>query len=509
TTEEGTTIAVTGVPVPIITTVSADGMVTTTELVPNAGETLAEAIRRTGTSRFRYTIDQAGYQFELGEITVTVNAGAFFNVDTMLSNGTVNEGAANELTELTFAVEGATATLIDPGADGGIDVTALNERGYFDVTFSPSAGATLDQSSITDGSDEFTLSGDAATNVVVDGGATLLSGTTFRYTFSGEVTTGAVEVEYIADRWMDSANTNRMFTQDFEVLGATADVVVPTVGGTVGLGEITSDGYLEVRFAGTQNDSIDHSTIDGGEIVLRDADGNEIELGENPTRIEGTDRYRYEILGELAVGTYQIEIVEGTFTDTATVPNANLAEIETFTIAVATVSLSDPAPGDVIDREVLNDRNYIDITFSPVGDLELDHDSIDGDEFTLSGADSQNLFVDDVELVEGTTYRYTFGGGQFDTGELTINFVEGSWNDCRNVEQADGSTTCVAVNSGAASTAHIMIITEADSFFIELSGGIILDSAGLFDEPLFEVKAEATIEIDRARNVFSLSFNGE
>ena len=141
------------------------------------------------------------------------------------------------------------STLLDPGSGGGVDITSLNQRGYIDVRFAPSAGATLDAASITDASEEFTLSGAAAANVVLDGGATLVTGTTdtFRYTFTGEFSRGEVTVDFIEGRWMDSANQNRAFQQTFRVEGATADIVVPGAGGSIGLSEINQLQYIQVR----------------------------------------------------------------------------------------------------------------------------------------------------------------------------------------------------------------------------------------------------------------------
>ena len=93
------------------------------------------------------------------------------------------------------------------------------------------------------------------------------------------------------------------------------------------------------------------------------------------------------------------------------------------------------------------------------------------------------------------TFRYSFAG-QFDAGLLTVTFIEGAW---------DGPGT----NAGQETVQQIGIITEAQSFFIELSGGVILQAANLFDEPLIEIFAEVIIELDFVREVFSLSLSGQ
>ena len=511
---DGQAVAVDGAPIPLVTMTDASGMVTTAELVPNAGETMAEAIIRDGTSRFRYLISENGYQFPLGEAELMFISGSFKNVDVTLDSGVV-PGETNESATVGFTIEGATATLLDPGADGGIDITSINQRGFIDVRFAPSAGATLDAGSITDASEEFTLGGSAAANVVLDGGPTLVAGTTdtFRYTFTGEFTRGVVTVDFIEGRWMDSTNENRAFTQTFRIEGATGDIIVPSSGGSIGRDEINQLGYIQVRYNGTAGAPLNHDTIDGDEIILRDAEGLEVTL-QDPQRIENTNLYRYAFDTDLAVGRYDVEFVVGSFEDVASTPNLNLVEIESFYVEVPVATIVDPMPFDTIDREALNAQDYIDVKFTPVSGAALDHDSIlDADpEFTLSGAEGQNIVIaPGATLVEGTTdtFRYDLSGS-FDTGQLNVTFIPGSWSDEGTLGEGDVDAGVVLHgNSGGETTDSVIIITQASSFFIELSGGIILESAGIFDEPLFEVKAEATIEIDSVRKVFSLSFNGE
>ena len=341
---------VAGAPIPVTTSVDENGSATTAELVPQAGETLAEAVRRTGTNRFRYTITESSFTFAMGEVQIDFIPGSFKNADVELETDTVT-GASNEAFMLTFAVEGATAALLDPGVGGGIDVNVLNFRAYIDVRFLPAAGASLDDQSVLDASAEFTLGGPGAGDVAV--------------------------------------------------------------------------------------------------------------VDDVPEKI---------------------------------------AETETFRVEVPTAALADPMPGDVIDREMLNERDYIDVVFTPTGDAEVDVSTLDGTEFVLSGADGENIMIrgpptQPGELAGTNTFRYQLDG-QFDTGQLTVSFVEGSWSD-------------PAGNRGAASSDSVIVVTQASSFFIELSGGIELRAADFFDEPLFSVTAETTLEIDSARKVIELSFSGQ
>jgi len=74
-------------------------------------------------------------------------------------------------------------------------------------------------------------------------------------------------------------------------------------------------------------------------------------------------------------------------------------------------------------------------------------------------------------------------------------FNAGTWSDTTG-------------NAGIASTNQFKVIKQAQSFFIDISGGLILQ-APLVDEPLLELKASVTLEIDAARSVFTLTFSGQ
>ncbi len=110
-----------------------------------------------------------------------------------------------------------TADLYDPANGGSIVLSTFNGRAYIDVTFSD-AGSGLNTSTITDSGQEFTLSGAAASGVSVNGSPTLLSGTTYRYSFTGSFGTGAVSVNFTAGSFADNAvNTNASATESFTV----------------------------------------------------------------------------------------------------------------------------------------------------------------------------------------------------------------------------------------------------------------------------------------------------
>ena len=118
----------------------------------------------------------------------------------------------------------------------------------------------------------------------------------------------------------------------FRVEGATADLVSPATGDRIGAGELNGQQALEVAFLPTSGNQLDHSTIDGDELVLRDPDGNEIELSALPERVATSDRYLYSFTDELGVGEYTVEIVQGSFADSAGL--GNLGETESFLVVV-------------------------------------------------------------------------------------------------------------------------------------------------------------------------------
>src|SRR5690606_31261584 len=151
-------------------------------------------------------------------------------------------------------------------------------------------------------------------------------------------------------------------------------------------------------------------------------------------------------------------------------------------------------PVDSISAEELRGRLWLDVKFTPVNGGEVDVTSVTDDEaeFTLTGAGGENLAPAGVLQVNATTFRYLYRG-QLDAGPLDVTFIAGSWQD-------------TAGNAGPAASARVNVITQSQSYFIDLSGGILLNSAGLLDEPLLDLRAQVTLELDFERDVFTLDF---
>ncbi|NIN10722.1 MAG: PQQ-binding-like beta-propeller repeat protein, partial [Gemmatimonadales bacterium] len=111
-----------------------------------------------------------------------------------------------------------TADLANPMSGGSIDSSVLNARGYIDVTFISTSGSALNTASIMDSGAEFYLLGDAVDGVQVDGTPLLLTGSTYRYTFTGSFGAGSAEVHYWPKSWSDNAgNRNAAELEEFTV----------------------------------------------------------------------------------------------------------------------------------------------------------------------------------------------------------------------------------------------------------------------------------------------------
>jgi hypothetical protein len=640
--------------------------------------------------------------------------------------------------------------LKDAASAGVGDVSASNDRTFIDILFAGSVGQDLMVSSVTDMYPEFTLSGigvGTATLLKVDNPLEL-GGNVFRYFIEGDFEVGQVDLKFIEGSWngklVDGSvgETNHAFTRSYTVQGSTADSIVirdgaPTSldGSEIGLAEINEAGYIDLTFRPTNGNDLNHSSVNGDELILTAFDGTVISFSDAPTRISGADTFRYTLVEDLSVGVYTLTIVANSFSDSAGF--TNLEEVESFTVNVARATLTNPPSGSTENRETLNGRGYIDIIFEAVvtptiseveingefmelqtgstsaaidpdsildegpefllfdadgnqvnveavpvalggnsfryfiqsgaaGDnfrvqflpgswkdgngnkvtseqasgyiaaeqvptdtdgvidiqfngirgttdgkfvtfeidsatimdpddeitvqvtdaegnlvtVELDETPIDlgngryryvltngentanaevsfnadswaiekGDtvsqadieapainvagaavdpanptragpyfditytpidgtevdeatildsdaEFLLSGAQAQNLVFVDVYNLGNNTFRYLYQG-QLDTGIMEVQFIEGAWAD-------------TAGNLGQASTSAIKILTESESFFIEISGGIVLNGAGFLDEPIIELSGEIIMEFDTTRSVFQLDFNAQ
>jgi hypothetical protein len=119
------------------------------------------------------------------------------------------------------------ADLVNPADGDSIDPAVLNAQGYLEVSFAD-VGDGLDSDSF-DG-DELSLSGTGLGSATLSGGApTLVSGTTYRYGFTGDFIEGVVNVEFVAGSFADLAATPNLNTAETENFTVTTPPPAPTI----------------------------------------------------------------------------------------------------------------------------------------------------------------------------------------------------------------------------------------------------------------------------------------
>ncbi len=378
-----------------------------------------------------------------------------------------------------------TADLADPINGGRVSPEAINTRRHIDVTFADTGGSGLDTTTI-DG-DEFTLSGAGVGTAVLTGTPTPVAGTasTYRYQFTGEFVVGPVDVNFVAATWQDHAgNANEAETESF-----TVENVAPGLVATVRV-QLTDTDYLQLTEvqvlergteknlapAGTATQSSTYNSSSGPEKAIDNDTDSGYPVSVSLTKREADAWWEVDLGGSYDVGTIKVfnrntdgtrlegAVVEaldaeGKVVWTDTINGAVNRSMHTFEVVTGpdptppTADLADPPKDGRVSLASINTRRYIDVTFADTGGSGLDTTTIDGDEFTLSGAGVGTAVLSGAPtLVAGTasTYRYAFTG-DFVEGVVDVNFVAGRWQDLTG-------------NSNAA---------ETESFTVEVPDGIV------------------------------------
>ncbi|MCY2927878.1 MAG: choice-of-anchor D domain-containing protein, partial [Planctomycetota bacterium] len=165
------------------------------------------------------------------------------------AQGNLIAGSSQSFTVHLVDVTKPTADLANPANSSSIVDVALNAQGYIDVTFADAGGSGLNLATITDAGGEFTLGGAAASGVTVDGAATLVGGTTYRYAFTGAFTGGAVSVQFTPAAWADNAgNANAAATEGFDVLHGLPEILVSGKGQEIVSGDTTPSSADDTAF---------------------------------------------------------------------------------------------------------------------------------------------------------------------------------------------------------------------------------------------------------------------
>ncbi len=135
------------------------------------------------------------------------------------------------------------AELSTPLAGDSVDLTLLNTRKYFDVTYIDPSGSGIDEGSIIDDGTEFTLSGTSVT--IPQQTPQKLGGNTYRYRFDGSFTAGNVSVNFIADSFKNTSAIpvwNETATVAFTIRDARADAIENGEPQSMGAGPVIFQG---------------------------------------------------------------------------------------------------------------------------------------------------------------------------------------------------------------------------------------------------------------------------
>ena len=320
--------------------------------------------------------------------------------------------------------------LANPADGSSVDRDRLNAQKYLDITFGDAGG--IYPKSITDTAREFTLGGLAAALVKV-GAPRLVSGTTYRYTFTGAFGAGPVSVDFAAGALADAAgNANPALSPSFTVTAdatpPTAAIANPAGGGTIDRDILNARKYLEITFSdpgGVNSKSIldtaQEFTLGGPAAAL-------VKVGA-PRLVSGTT-YRYAFTGNFGQGAVTVNFAAGSFADTA--GHLSAAAAPSFTVSVdtskPTASPYYPSSAGSIDIDILNDFGYLYVRFADGVALNPATITDAAPEFTLSGTGAGAVKIGAPKLVGGSTYRYPFTGN-FAAGGVTLDFPAGAFAD--------------------------------------------------------------------------------
>jgi hypothetical protein len=177
----------------------------------------------------------------------------------------------------------------------------------------------------------------------------------------------------------------------------TANTTNPGAGSVVGLKKVNDQGYIDISFQkGSAPLDLTSITDADSEFFLEMPDGTTVEITDVPEHVTNATEphvYRYQLPSTLTLvpGQYIVRFSEGAFSGTD--EKENVAEDETFELALAEATLSTPKSGAQIDLLTLNAGGFLTMRFVPLPGTELDPNSITdaAAEFVLSGAAAQGI----------------------------------------------------------------------------------------------------------------------
>ena len=200
----------------------------------------------------------------------------------------------------------------------------------------------------------------------------------------------------------------------------TADLAGPITGGKIVGSDLLNKRYIDVQYNDLNNVGLNNTTITdtAQEFVVKingQANHNLVFNG-TPTSVPGKpNTWRYQLTsGNLTNDQLNsrvtIEFNSGSFSDNGGI--GNFAEIEYFNVVPsadilpgATATISSPANGGAVDAAALNQKQYLDVTFSSQDGTAINKATIiDTTPFKLSGTglDRIQLLADGTPVLRGS-----------------------------------------------------------------------------------------------------------
>ncbi|HSO69543.1 MAG TPA: hypothetical protein VLQ67_07855, partial [Arachnia sp.] len=417
---------------------------------------------------------------------------------------------AGTLLAQTFTVVGATADVVltvpvadDPetpldetgeatrplsGATVGRDL--LNQLKYLEIRFRGTSGFGIDHTTIGGGEIEFR----GPDGALIALGAPVRVGTSdiYRFSFTATLPAGTYTVTFLAGRFADlGGNLNAAETETLYVTSPASSITNPGAGSVVDAKEFTGRGWIDVTFPdfGLNGLLLDRSSITDAdaEFSIRDANGDLVVIGTGVLVTGNT--YRYYFSGYTS-GALTLTFLDGAWLSVDGTP---------YSAATHGTPTSES-----LTEAIIKQRTWLAVRLTPTFGSSVNTATLGSDDLTLTGAGAEALTWNHVRFVEDGAngsgiafYGYLFpSSGQLAAGTLTVTFNAGAWKDTADNFSAAGSET-------------VRVIVQGTSFYIELSGGIMLSAGDFLPEPLLHITAEVILEIDLARTAFILTFQGQ
>jgi hypothetical protein len=407
-------------------------------------------------------------------------------------------------------LEPPTADLVSPANGDTVDLAALNAQRYLEVTFTD-ADAGVDGSSI-DG-DELSLTGDGVGTAALNSAPTLVSGTTYRYSFTGSFTEGDVDVTFVAGSFGDLAGTPNLNVTEIESF--TIEVMPffrivddgdagfsTTSGWSAYPGNRIISGYntnFTYKMAGNGSETAtwtfeglpsgdydvaitwherefyrasnaSYEVFDG--TVTQSSSTIDQRLAPSADRVVGGEPFQV-VFSSVTINSGTLIVKLSDAADDYVIADAVRIELPTPLgpdVTPPAANLSNPADGDTIDLSELNARRYLEVNFFDFGD-GLDTSSIDGDELKLDGTGAAGVTLSGAPTVVSgtTTYRYEFTG-DFVEGDVDVTFKKDSFADLANPANENIDVTETFTVTNPPPPPFSQIIDDADAGFTATAG---------------------------------------